>query len=432
MLLIGSRHRRGSCSAAYRFARSGNVPADPKVDLDGPDSSLGVHRSPLRRHDGHCVHARLGRRPDFGSGLPRPELVPLLPFLPASAVFYAASGSEDPLVRLSAGLLHPAAGHGVHHVSDSLARSFDRASGPKAVDLAVHPEVVPGGEYPSKRSPPRQPDHVVTALVLSDAIAFTDWCALSPFRAGPAAVSPRCAALLFDLRAFFRRGVRCDARDVAAARPLDAPLGFGSTRSRCCRACRAAQLCWTFRLAARTALASPDPNVEGRQGCFGPVWLPRPVPRASPKGGPQRVAVAPAPPEGSTSAALHHGPRRTDGMPVDPPREEVPPRRSRHPKAQGFRRHRDASPKRLVRDPALAPKSGDRWFELVLPILPRSPAYVMVRPLAADTHARRRARLRATRAHPEGCCVEPKGEIPKDRVVWASRRPTRRCALGGS
>jgi len=204
-------------------------------------------------------------------------------------------------------------------------------------------------------------------LVLSDAIAFTDWCALSPFRAGPAAVSPRCAALLFDLRAFFRRGVRCDARDVAAARPLDAPLGFGSTRSRCCRACRAAQLCWTFRLAARTALASPDPNVEGRQGCFGPVWLPRPVPRASPKGGPQRVAVAPAPPEGSTSAALHHGPRRTDGMPVDPPREEVPPRRSRHPKAQGFRRHRDASPKRLVRDPALAPKSGDRWFELVLP-----------------------------------------------------------------
>jgi len=66
------------------------------------------------------------------------------------------------------------------------------------------------------------------------------------------------------------------------------------------------------------------------------------------------------------------------------------------------------------------------------PILPRSPAYVMVRPLAADTHARRRARLRATRAHPEGCCVEPKGEIPKNRVVWASRRPTRRCALGGS
>jgi len=94
-----------------------------------------------------------------------------------------------------------------------------------------------------------------------------------------------------------------------------------------------------------------------------------------------------------------------------------PPRRSLRPKAHGCRRHRDASPKRLVRDPALAPKSGVRWFELVLPILPRSPAYLMVRPLAAHAHARRRARLRATRAHPpseeSGCCVEPRDENPE-------------------
>jgi hypothetical protein len=50
------------------------------------DSSLGVHRSPLRRYDRRCVHSHVGRRPRFGPGLPRPELVPLLPFLPAPAV----------------------------------------------------------------------------------------------------------------------------------------------------------------------------------------------------------------------------------------------------------------------------------------------------------------------------------------------------------
>jgi hypothetical protein len=110
-----------------------------------PDSSLGVHRSPLRRQPS-CVVTRLGRRPDFGPGLPRPDRVPLLPFLPASAVSYAASKSEDSLVRRSAGLLHPAADHGVRHVSDSLTRPRSRASDPKVVDPKVHPGVVPCGE----------------------------------------------------------------------------------------------------------------------------------------------------------------------------------------------------------------------------------------------------------------------------------------------
>jgi hypothetical protein len=92
------------------------------------DSSLGVHRSPLRRHDRRCVITRLSRRPDFGSGLPRPEHVPFLPFLPASTVFSAADESEDPPVRRLASLLHPAASRGVHHVSDSLVRPFGRPS----------------------------------------------------------------------------------------------------------------------------------------------------------------------------------------------------------------------------------------------------------------------------------------------------------------
>jgi hypothetical protein len=95
-----------------------------------------------------------------------------------------------------------------------------------------------------------------------------------------------------------------------------------------------------------------------------------------------------------------------------------PERRStasvRHPKACGCRRHRDASPKRLVRDPALAPKSGGRWFELLLPVLPQSPAYMMERPLAADAHARRREHLRATRAHPP---------LPEESMLRRTRHP---------
>jgi hypothetical protein len=125
-------------------------------------------------------------------------------------------------------------------------------------------------------------------------------------RAVPAPVSPRRAALLVDLKALLHRGVRCVARDVAAARPLDAPLGFGSNTFRCCRAFRAAQLCWTFRLAVRTASASLDPNVERRQGVSALSGSRRCTALRSPKGWPRVIAVAPASPEGGTSAALHH------------------------------------------------------------------------------------------------------------------------------
>jgi len=119
-------------------------------------------------------------------------------------------------------------------------------------------------------------------------------------------------------------------------------------------------------------------------------------------------------------------------MPVDPPREEVPPRRSEHPKVKGCRRHRDASPKRLVRDPALAPKSGGRWFELVLAILPRLPAYMMGRPLAADAYTRRCVHLRATHAPPEGGGVEPSRRSPEGLDRGRDRRRTQRCALADS
>jgi len=53
----------------------------------------------------------------FGLKLPRFRLVPLLSFLPTSAVY----SSHHPV-----GLLHPTAGHGVRPVSGSLIRSLPK------------------------------------------------------------------------------------------------------------------------------------------------------------------------------------------------------------------------------------------------------------------------------------------------------------------
>jgi len=83
------------------------------------------------------------------------------------------------------------------------------------------------------------------------------------------------------------------------------------------------------------ASASLDPNVERRQWSSGLVWLRAIGPQSSPKGRLRPHAVAPAPPEGDASAASQHGPRRTVGCRWIQPREEVPPRRSEHPKVRG-------------------------------------------------------------------------------------------------
>jgi hypothetical protein len=184
----------------------------------------------------------------------------------------------------------------------------------------------------------------------------------------------------------------------------------------------------TFRLAVRTASASPDPNVEGRQGVSALSGSCDPLPRASPKG---RRGGSPWLRHLPKEAPRPHPPRATRWMPVDLPREEAPPRRSEHPKAQGFRRHRDASPKRLVRDPVLAPKSGDRWFELVLAILPRLPAYLMVRPLAAHDPPEGRNVRAPLAGVPKDAPSNPTPR-PEGRVARRAVSTTRRWALGGS
>lgn len=68
MLLIGSRHRRDSCSEAYRFARSSPVPVDPKIDLDvsgllswGSSIAPPSAQPSLRRHPpGPSPRLRIG------------------------------------------------------------------------------------------------------------------------------------------------------------------------------------------------------------------------------------------------------------------------------------------------------------------------------------------------------------------------------------
>jgi hypothetical protein len=307
------------------------VPVDPKIDLDVSGLlSWGSSIAPPSTQPS-CVVTRLGRRPDFGPGLPRPDRVPLLPFLPASAVCYAASRSGDPLVRRSAGLLHPAADHGVRHVSDSLTRPRSRASDPKVVDPKVHPEVFPCGEDPSKRSPPRQPSTMPSPrLVLSDAVAFTGWRSLSPFEPPPLAC--RHAALRCSRpQGFLPPRSPLRSCDVAVARPLDAPLGFGSTRFRRCRAHRAAQLSLDVSPGGPNRFGVPRPERRGKAGCFGPVWLHATDVRSSPKGPPCAIAVAPAVPEGIASAASptgHEGDASGSAPRGGPPRRSDTRRRA--------------------------------------------------------------------------------------------------------
>jgi len=281
--------------------------ADPKIDLDVLDSSLGVHRSPLRRHDGHCVHIPPGPSPRlrFGTTTSRTVLRSCrssrLQRFPPQRADPKTHSFDCPRVCCTP---QPAMGFTTFRTSCSASRpSVD----PKVVDLAVHPEVVPCGEDPSKRSPPRQPDHVVTAsrpfgrdrvhrLVCPPAVpsrirfrvATVRWAALRPQGFLPPRSPLRCArrcrcaparcslGLWIDSFPMLPRDSRCPAF------PLDVSPG-GPNR-----------------------FGVPGPERRGKAGCFGPVWLLRPVLKNLPEGKSQRVAVAPASPEGGTSAALRH------------------------------------------------------------------------------------------------------------------------------
>lgn len=422
MLLIGSRHRRDPCSEAFRFARSGRSRSirrststfrtpllgfidRPFVDMTVAASTpvqavawTSARDCQVPRTFRSCRSSRLQRFPPQRAD---PKIHsfdgPRVCCTPQPTMGFAKF--RTPWLGLAA--------------EPPTRRSWTRRSG----------EVVPCGGDPSKRSPPRQP-----RPCRHRASSFRTWSrspagrALSPFDRH--SLPCRHGALRCSRpQGFLPPRSPLRSCDVAVARPLDAPLGFGSTRSRRCRAHRAAQRCWTFRLAARTALASPDPNVGGRQGVSALSGSLRSM-GGLPEGRTASIAGAPAPPEGVASAALHCARGPMECQWIRPERESTAS--VRRPKAFGCRRHRDASPKRLVRDPALAPKSGSRWFELLLSVLPQLPAYMrrdrsprtitpggvaVCAPLARTPPFRGGRMLRRTHhRRPEG------------RTRWASRR----------
>jgi len=166
---------------------------------------------PLHRHDRRCVHSRLNRRSGIGPGPPRPELVPSLPFLPASTVYSAEQRSEDRCFRRPAGLLHPAAGHGVRQVSELLYCLLAARGRGVSAFRSLSRWRRPFEAFPSPAAV-----HLVTTgpseegAFLRRRPVFTEWHSLSSF--GSARLVPCChgdKAHVPDLRALLHRRVRC-------------------------------------------------------------------------------------------------------------------------------------------------------------------------------------------------------------------------------
>lgn len=161
-------HRRRSSSdrdpdtapfQRHTGSRGPHCGTDPKADPAAWTPLMGFIDSPL---------PALSLRP-LPSG-PSPRLRPgtatfrtrsVLAVPPGSNGFLRRGPVRRPDPGQPAGLLHPAAGLGVHHVSDSLV-GLSAPRDPKVVDPKVRRIILCGG-YPSKLSPPRQPDHAVTA-----------------------------------------------------------------------------------------------------------------------------------------------------------------------------------------------------------------------------------------------------------------------------
>jgi hypothetical protein len=158
------------------------------------------------------VHSRVGRGPPFGPKLPNFGHVPPLPFFPTTAVYSA---------RHPAGLLHPASGHGVRHVSGLpllLARRLGAGGSPSPV-----------ASHPSKLSPPRQVAARHRAPIPSR--RCSGFPVLGPTvlpRLGPASFRPS-----LDLRALLRCEVRCGLPALPPPSCPMLPWAWSQAGSRC-------------------------------------------------------------------------------------------------------------------------------------------------------------------------------------------------------
>jgi len=267
MLLIGSRHRRHSCSEAYRFARSGSVPANPKVYLDVPDSSLGVHRAPLRRHDGRCVHFPPGPSPRLRLGTATSRACSALAVPPGFSGFLRsrvdpkAHSFDCPRVcctpqpamgfttfRTPCPVSRPSATRG-SWTSRSIRESSPVANTLRSVPLS-------GSVRPCRHRAESFRTGRVHRLVCLPAVSSLARVRVATVRGPCSSTSRRCSA--GESVAMRATLPRCARSMLPWA--LDRPVPM-LPRSRAAQRVR-----WTFRLADRTASASPDPNVGGRQG----------------------------------------------------------------------------------------------------------------------------------------------------------------------
>jgi hypothetical protein len=311
---------------------------------------------------------------------------------------------------------------------------------PSPVAETLRSFLLPGSPRPVRhgtvlvRAPLREPFGVV---------AFTGWRALSSFDVRPLSCCHDA------LRTAPTSGL-CSTEELVAATqrfrcaPLDAPMGFGSTRSDAAARFRAAQTSWAFRLRVNPAGVPTTRTSRGRQSvsalsgsgvdagrqtrrsvaagagaCDPRVAAFRHRPCGAPKGaaGIDRI-VAPAPPERGASAASQP-PRRAARTQVDPP-EGNPRIGPDRPKAIGFDAGRVTSPKGVFATQQPTPKGG----AVVRARAPHSSAVARVpleSPLAADSRRPKALVVRAPLV----------ARIPKDAASNPAVRPPKESRRTG-
>ena len=190
---------------------------------------------PLHRHDRRLRPLPPGPSPRLRRRTARSFARSVLVVPPDFDGFLRRASIRRPGPRRSAGLLHPAAGHGVRQVSGLLYGFWPPA------DL-VGPlfEAFPTGVDPSKLFPLQQPSTRHRAspegVLLAKACAFTERRALSSLeRRSPVRVA---TASSFASPTSGLSSARESVAESGRFRPVrpDAPMGFGSTRSDVCRA----------------------------------------------------------------------------------------------------------------------------------------------------------------------------------------------------
>jgi len=386
-----------------------------------------------------CVHSRLGRRPDFGPGLPIPDSFrscrsSRLQRFPPQRVDPRTHPSTA--CRFVAPCSRPWGSPRFKLPGTPFGFPRPEGRGPEGpMESSPVAKTLRSVSLPGSRRPNR---HRASSFRIR--LRSPVWRAPSSFVVRPL---PCCHGAL---RAQSTSRLCSTEESVAMAQrfrcaPLDAPMGFDIDAFRCCRAFprRPDELDVSPLRASSRGVPGPERRGEGkvfrlclapRVPCSAPTrrWAPagpgssavRRLPRFPvppdriPEGRERnRSRRAPAHPEGSASAASRKtpkGPKDADGS---TPKGGSTPSAPWHPKALGFRRIA-SDPRRDRSRFSARPEGLRRWFELVLTSLARSPAHLWRACSPPTSDARRRGHPRATRAH-----------VPKDAASNLSLDPRR-------